>query len=153
MDLFDDQSLIFPFSDPYVLTNKVKMGDGSMQLNWRKCKGGKPCSLNGLNLDSISDEQGVYVIWTDDNEDSFVIHVGQVWSLDREFKDRFSEHRNDNDIQQYAPLGTLYVTWAPVDDLGDLDGIERYLFDELSPLHGERAPSAEPIPVNLPDFI
>lgn len=61
---------------------------------------------------------------------------------------RLECHRADNAILAYR-RGTLYVTWAAV-SAAQLDGVERYLGDELKPLVAERFPQASPIPVRLP---
>ncbi len=121
-----------------------------MYLDWSSCEGGFPCLLFDLDLDSIVDCQGVYVIWCASDQGSQAIHVGQVSSRNRDFKDRFLEHRNDDKIKRYLRHGNVYVSWAPVEEPSKFDGIERFLYDELVPLEGHRAPNAGRIGVNLP---
>lgn len=126
-----------------------------MHLEWKKCRGGVPCSFFRLNLNSISARQGVYVIWLEEEqgESPRVVRVGQVWSENRSFKDRFEEHREDEMINDYTFLGDMYVTWADVLHRENLNGIERFLFNSLQPWIGERAPDVPPIPVNLPPWL
>ena len=122
-----------------------------MLLDWRICNGDIPCPLYQLNLNSISEKQGVYVIWIEEHDQfPIAVRVGQVWAPNRTFKERFEEHKADKGIERYSRDGELYVTWAEVNHRANLDGIERFLFDELNPLIGERAPLVEPIYVNVP---
>ena len=123
-----------------------------MILNWIHCEGNVACELFRLNLETIREDQGVYVIWYYLNQQIHAIHVGQVCSDDRTFKERFAEHKTDKDILKYRCYGSLYVTWASVDHQFYRNGIERYLFNVLKPLEGERAPSVTPIPANLPHW-
>lgn len=121
-----------------------------MYLEWRYCEGGYQCRLFDLDLDSIVDDHGVYVIWCESDQGSQAIHVGQVSEPERDFKARFLEHRNDDHVKKYRHHGQVYVSWAPVNEPYKINGIERFLFDELVPLEGQRAPIAKPVAVNLP---
>jgi len=115
-----------------------------MQVIWIKCgNGGNWCPLETLDLGSIGDVQGVYIIWHGGNP-SRVVRVGQG-----DIKDRLSKHRNDNKVTQYAKYGTLRVTWASV-SLKYRDGVERYLAETWKPLIGDAFPDAQPIAVNSP---
>ena len=112
-------------------------------LSWRKCgKDSRWCSLETLNLDSITANLGVYVIWHVGNP-SRTVRVGQG-----QITNRLSTHRNDAEILAHKH-GGLRVTWAeaPADEL---DGIEVYLADLLNPLVGDAFPDAVPIQVNSP---
>ena len=110
-----------------------------LKLSWEKCGGDVWCRLNHLDLSTVSGN-GVYVIWCD----GLCIYVGQG-SIGK----RLEFHQTNPDVQFYANLGTLYVTWAKVSPQ-KRDGVESFLADELEPLEGERHPDVRPIKVNLP---
>ena len=107
------------------------------------------CSFEKVILDSITVETGVYIIWHGSNINSpaRTVRVGAG-----NIADRLKEHRADENILQYKGQGPLYVTWAEVPSGTRRDQIERYLFDQLDPLVGERAPDVAPLAVALPDF-
>ena len=115
-----------------------------MELNWIKCQGGAWCKLNSVNLDHahFNNIEGVYIIWHGATK-PWTVYVGQG-----KIKDRLTEHRIDNGIQQYADYG-LFVTWAKVPQ-ADRDGVELYLAEYLQPLVGERYPDIKPLKVNVP---
>ncbi len=117
-----------------------------ISLNWMKC-GSAPdlvwCSLERLDLSSITASGGVYVIWHEGTPGRYV-RVGQG-----DIRDGLSEHRNDPRITAYAKHGKLRVTWAAVPE-PQRNGVERYLADQLNPLVGDVFPHAVPIAVNLP---
>lgn len=118
---------------------------GGMQmanLVWRTCGGGEWCSLLRLDLSSITDKSGVYVIWHG-GDNPRVVRVGQG-----DIADRLGRHRADNAILKYQSLG-LFVTWASV-PAAQLDGVERYLADSWNPLVGDAFPDCVPIAVNQP---
>lgn len=108
-----------------------------MTLPWVKCTGDQWCPLLDVNLTDVK-TQGVYAIWIGGGR---YVRIGQG-----DVAARLIAHRNDPAITRYT---TLYVTWAAVPSW-QCDGVERYLYDECSPLVGERAPDALPIAVNLP---
>jgi len=115
-----------------------------MQVAWKKCgNDGHWCSLDNLDLNSITDAGGVYIIWHEGNPGR-VVRVGQG-----DFQDRFSKHRTDDKITAYRKHGTLRVTWASVPS-NQRDGVERYLADTWSPLVGDAFPEADSIAVNSP---
>jgi len=116
-----------------------------MNLTWKTCGDDRHwCSLENLDLDSVGNEGGVYIIWHEGNPGR-VVYVGQASSI----KDRLSAHRNDPQILSYKKHGTLRVTWAFVSSY-QRDGAERYLADQWNPLVGSAFPDAEPIAVNSP---
>jgi hypothetical protein len=116
-----------------------------MQVTWKKCgTDGHWCSLEGLDLDSLGDVSGVYIIWHAGNPGR-VVRVGQGSPI----KDRLSAHRNDTEILAYKKYGKLLVTWAEV-SWSNRDGVERYLGDNWSPLVGSAFPDADPVAVNSP---
>lgn len=71
---------------------------------------------------------------------SAVLYVGRG-----ELKYEFARCRRD---PLFRTTG-LYVTWAKVDAVRQLDGIATYLYQQLSPMWGE-AVFAPSTPVNLP---
>jgi hypothetical protein len=86
-----------------------------------------------------NDPYGVYVI----ARQSGAVRIGQG-----QIMRRLCEHQSDRRVTA-SSLGILSVTWAPVGSF-HIDGVERYLANELSPLIGDAFPNVEPIEVNLP---
>lgn len=117
-----------------------------MQVKWVKCSNDSEhwCSLEALDLDSVGEAAGVYVIWHEGNPGR-VVRIGQGDPI----KKRLSAHRNDTDITVYGLRGTLKVTWAAVSS-AHRDGVERYLAEKWKPLVGDAFPDVEPIAVNSP---
>lgn len=116
-----------------------------MELNWIKCRGNVWCRLNEVNLETVPDDEGVYVIWYEDTlGDDQCVYVGQGV-----IKDRLEYHRSNDDVQIYEISGELRVTWALV-PAKRRAGVEKYLSDQLDPSVGERHPDVPPIAVNLP---
>ncbi len=115
-----------------------------LTVNWMKC-GNTPnwCPFDTLNLASITAKLGVYIIWHAGNP-SRTVKVGQGI-----IADRLAAHRLDPTITRHRANGSLYVTWAGL-QASQLDGVECYLGNQLSPLVGDRFPARVPIPVNLP---
>ncbi len=112
-----------------------------MDLDWGTCgESGAWCRLLSLNTEHqlFDGMVGVYVIWQAKGP---VIRIGQG-----NIRDRVNAHKHDRDIIEYS---NLYVTWARVQH-SQLDGVERYLANELNPIVGEQFPNASPINVNLP---
>ena len=73
------------------------------KLNWSKCQGEIWCKLNFVNLDHqhFNGVEGVYIIWHG-GKNPHVVYVGQG-----KIRDRLRAHRNDAEIQSYAPSGLL----------------------------------------------
>jgi hypothetical protein len=116
-----------------------------MNVSWIQCGDNNHwCSLENLNLDSVGEVAGVYVIWHEGNPGR-VVKIGQGAPI----KARLSAHRNDKAILAYRGRGTLRVTWAAVSS-AYRDGVERYLGDTWPPLVGECFPDVRPIAVNSP---
>ena len=116
-----------------------------ISVSWVKCGNcGNWCPLEALNLESVGDVAGVYVIWHEGNP-SRVVRVGQGNPI----KGRLSAHRNDNGITFYNAYGTLRVTWASVPS-NQRDGVERFLAETWHPLVGAAFPDVLPIAVNSP---
>jgi len=116
-----------------------------MNLTWKKCgDDGHWCSLEDLDLSSIGEVAGVYIIWHEGNPGR-VVRLGQGDPI----KDRLAGHRLDKEIMAYKKVGKLRVTWASV-PLAQRDGVERYLAETWPPLVGDAFPRAQPIVVNSP---
>jgi hypothetical protein len=108
-----------------------------LNLTWVKSTNDSWLPLLRVNLEGVKTE-GVYAMWQGNGP---YVRVGQG-----DVAARLIAHRNDPAITRY---GNLYVTWAAVSK-SQRDGVERYLYDECSPLVGERAPDVPAIAVNLP---
>ena len=114
------------------------------RLLWNKCDGNVWCSLFRVDLthSHFDKREGVYVVWHG-GPNPRTVYVGKG-----NIRDRLGQHRLDERIRQYAPLG-LFTTWAYVDP-SRRSGAERYLSNRLGPLVGENWPIEQPVPVNLP---
>jgi hypothetical protein len=115
-----------------------------MNVTWIKC-GDHWCSLENLNLDSVGDVAGVYIIWHEGNPGR-VVRIGQGNPI----ADRLSAHRSDEEVLAYGNTGTLRVTWAIVASSTLRNSIERYLADTWTPLVGDAFPDVRPMAVNSP---
>lgn len=108
------------------------------------------------NFDEIPEKKDVYLIACDcKGGQSFVVYVGQTDDLKRRTKEHWSDNEQNkelkNAISKYK--SAFKVTYAEVDSLNDLDGIEKYLFDYYNPHFTDRSPEADPIEVVLPDSV
>lgn len=111
-----------------------------LALSWGTCgEDGHWCNFSNLNLtnDLFKDLKGVYIIWSGKQ----VVRLGSGI-----IKDRIAAHRKDEKITAYA---NLKVTWAKVNG-NQMEGVEKYLADNLNPAVGEAFPDRTPIPVYLP---
>jgi hypothetical protein len=118
-----------------------------MNVSWIKCRMGDWCPLETLNLESVGEAAGVYVIWHEGSQtiNPRVVRVGQGEPI----KGRLSSHRCDKAILAYGKIGTLRVTWAAV-PAAHRNGVERFLGETLNPLVGSTFPNALPLAVNYP---
>lgn len=117
-----------------------------LQVTWVKNSNNNQWfDLLRLNLNSsyFNDKEGVYIIWYAGPAAAKVIRVGQG-----HIGDRLREHRTNPEITRYVQYGQLKATWAIVASQ-DRDGVEAFLYDNYSPLIGERSPTARLISVNL----
>jgi hypothetical protein len=115
-----------------------------MDVSWIKCgNDGHWCSLDRLELNSVGEVGGVYIIWHEGNPGR-VVRIGQG-----DISDRLCAHRNDKEITAYRKNGALRVTWAAV-PLQYRNGVERYLANTWEPLVGSAFPIALPLAVNSP---
>ncbi len=110
-------------------------------ISWIKSTQGEWLDFERCYISEIS-TIGVYIIWHG-GQTPWTVYVGQG-----DIKNRFSTHRVDRRIIAYRPKG-LFVTWAWVCQ-NELDGIERFLADQLRPLVEDKHPDVRPLPVNLP---
>jgi hypothetical protein len=110
-------------------------------LSWIKSTESEWLRFETFNVSQV-ETTGVYVIWHG-GQTPRTVRVGQG-----DIAVRIQAHRGDQQILAYRSYG-LYVTWAAVPAAG-LDGVERFLADQLNPLVGDRHPDVKPIPVNLP---
>ncbi|MCG2660572.1 MAG: hypothetical protein L6437_10050 [Kiritimatiellae bacterium] len=110
-----------------------------MDIKWNKCTGDVWCSLANLDLghEHFNNLKGVYIIWS--GKTVFRLGSGII-------KDRLKEHRENPEISKYPDL---YVTWAQV-NANQMEGVEKFLADQLNPLVGDRFPGRTPIQVNFP---
>ncbi len=110
-------------------------------LDWIKFRQNNWGDFYTLNLNTIDEKIGVYIIW---NVGIFprAVRVGQG-----DIKERIADHRRDPEITSIGP--NMRVTWAALEKQY-LDGVERYLEIQLDPMLGVRFPDVQPIPVNLP---
>lgn len=116
-----------------------------INVQWIACGDDKHwCSLQDLDLESVGDTAGVYIIWHEGNPGR-VVRIGQGAPI----KDRLSAHRKDQQIAGYSKSGKLRVTWASVPSR-QRDAVERYLAEKWTPLVGDAFPDVEPIAVNSP---
>lgn len=114
-----------------------------MRLEWIKCQNDQWCAFEFVDLSNVN-TFGVYVIWHAGSSRPNTVRVGQG-----DIRERLTDHRSDPEILFYRSFGSLLVTWATT-DFAPINGIERYLADQLNPLSGIRHPDVAPIPVNLP---
>lgn len=113
-----------------------------LTLQWVKCTGNQWCILENLNLESMGEVSGVYLIWYNGAQGRWVrVGSGNI-------KERLSAHRNDPEILAYRAYGLL-VTWTAVHPQQQL-GVEAYLAEKCNPLVGTRFPNHSQIEVNLP---
>ena len=118
-----------------------------IKLKWFfKNRNGYYYELNTINLEQPHFDRlhGVYVVWYCDSSSPVIVYTGQGM-----IKKRFKAHRCNKRIQKYAADNTLYATWAKIGKNGRT-GVEAYLHKKLKPIVPKRAPTAVPIPVNLP---
>jgi len=128
-------------------TNITRKVDFMMKnVSWMPCRDGNTnvwCKFKIFEVDhhSLDDVEGVYIIWSENNSFREAVRIGQGI-----IQDRIKAHRKNKEITAHS---NLLVTWAKVPRIY-MDGVERFLADELSPVVGGRFPKADPIEVNLP---
>ena len=126
-------------------SGEIRKPDGVMvTVVWQKCLNGVWCSFDSLDLSSVSDyTRGVYVIWKQGTGQA--VYVGQGY-----ISDRIRQHRGEYRIARH---GHMLVTWIANLATNQLDGVERFLADQIRPIEGVAHPVASPISVNIPRTI
>ncbi len=106
---------------------------------WVKCEDKKTkavqwCDFWELDLDSVGNVLGVYIVWGD-SVVPYVIYVGKG-----EIAERIEKHRRKKDFIRCKDDGEkMFVTWQEFPDK-ELRGREKYLANLLQPEIGERHP-------------
>ncbi|MSQ10462.1 MAG: hypothetical protein EXR52_05585 [Dehalococcoidia bacterium] len=121
----------------------------ALNLQWGKCRAylvDEWCRLADLDTGrmDLSVLNGVYMIWHGGGSPA-VLRVGQGT-----VKTFLREAKNDPALLEYQSHG-LYTTWARVAP-AQVDGVARYLIDEMKPVLPCDAPPVETVPVNLPNW-
>ncbi len=111
-------------------------------LMWVTDHDGGWCRLETVDLTDVR-TTGVYIIWHEGTPGR-VVRIGQG-----DIAERLTAERGDRDVLGCGKAGTLRVTWAYV-PANQLDGIERYLVDQLMPLVGDGTRDVLPMAVNSP---
>ena len=114
-----------------------------MSVKWAKYKKQGWCKLNTLNLEQVR-TSGVFIIWKPQDRNS-VIRIGQG-----HVASELQALRNQSSIVRFGE--DLLVTWASIQEKYR-DGVERYLYEQYSPISVERVNNARLIYVNLPGKI
>ena len=111
-------------------------------LQWSKRTDNTWWLFSDVELGQL-DGHGLFVVWLNGSgvEVSAVLYVGRG-----DLRYEFARCRRD---PLFRTTG-LYVTWAKLHDIRELDGIAAYLYHQLRPMWGEAVPSAQPVQVNLP---
>ena len=111
-----------------------------MSVKWAKYKKQGWCRLNTLNLELVK-SSGIYIIWKPQSRNN-VIRIGQG-----QISNELQHLRNNPDIVRFG--SDLLVTWASVPEKYR-DGVERYLYEQYSPISVDRVANARLIYVNMP---
>ena len=114
-----------------------------LSVKWAKYKTQGWCKLNTLNLEQVRTD-GVFVIWKPQDKYN-VIRIGQG-----HVASELQTLRNNSTIARFG--ADLLVTWASIKQQ-DRDGVERYLYEQYSPISVERVTNARLVYVNLPGKI
>jgi len=114
-----------------------------LSVKWAKYKKQGWCKLNSLNLDQVR-TNGVFVIWKPQDRNN-VIRIGQG-----HIASELQALRNTATVARFG--ADLLVTWASIQQQYR-DGVERYLYEQYSPISVERVANARLVYVNLPGKI
>lgn len=116
-----------------------------LNVRWARCGEDRHwCNLLTLDLDSVKDKEGVYIIWNS-KEDRNVVYVGQG-----NLYDRLEAHKTNDEIINFSIKNYLFVTWAIMPEKRYRDGVERYLIENYKPFLNQKLPKTDPIKVNHP---
>lgn len=111
-----------------------------LSVKWAKYKKKGWCKLNTLNLELVK-TSGIYIIWKPQDKYN-VIRIGQG-NIASELQDL----RNDSTIANFG--SDLLVTWCSVQSQFR-DGVERYLYEQYSPVSVKQVTNARLVNVNMP---
>ncbi len=111
-----------------------------LSVKWAKYKKQGWCKLNTLNLELVK-SRGIYIIWKPQNKNN-VIRIGQG-----NIASELQTLRNSAIIARFGD--DLLVTWASVQKQYR-DGVERYLYEQYSPISVDRVATARLVQVNMP---
>jgi len=114
-----------------------------LSVKWSKYKKQGWCKLNSLNLEQVK-ASGNYIIWKPQNKNN-VIRIGQG-----HIASELQTLRNSSVIAKFGD--DLLVTWASVPEQYR-DGLERYLYEQYSPVSVARVANARLVYVNMPGEI
>jgi len=93
----------------------------------------------------------VYLLYVKLKSDNWrCYYVGQAKDLEKRLLEHLSSDEPNSCVKNHVMKHTNQYQYAKVPKQNDREGIERYLYDELSPECNEMTPSGTPIPVNLP---
>ena len=111
-----------------------------LSVKWAKYKKHGGCKLNTLNLEQVK-SNGIFIIWKPQSKNN-VIRIGQGHIA--------SELQSLRNSPKIVPFGSdLLVTWASIPEKFR-DGVERYLYEQYSPISVDRVANARLIYVNMP---
>ena len=114
-----------------------------LSVKWAKYKKQGWCKLNTLNLDQVK-ANGNFITWKPQNKNN-VIRIGHGI-----IANELQALRNSSLIARFGD--DLLVTWASVQDQYQ-DGVERFLYEQYSPVSVDRVANARLVFVNMPGKI
>ena len=114
-----------------------------LSVKWAKYKKQGWCKLNTLNMEQVK-ASGNYIIWEPRNKNN-VIRVGHG-----HIANELQALRNNSLMAKFSD--DLLVTWASVQEQYR-DGVERYLYEQYSPISVDRVANARLVYVNMPGKI
>ena len=98
----------------------------------------------------VPSNPGVYCLWVWMEESHWeCIYVGKAESLDKRLLNHLSDHE-PNDCLCWLLNFLCGFHWMEVPSPADRDGIEKYLYDALSPVCNMSDPGGSPRKVSLP---
>ena len=120
-----------------------------MHRNWQKTISNTWFIFNDNLINSIdpADAEGVYVIFTNYNNIPKAEYVGKGV-----IKERLEEYTENQPMRLRRKItGSLYVTWASIQDANDQRNAEAFLIQRLNPRENIQRPVPHPLfTINLP---
>lgn len=114
-----------------------------LSVKWAKYKKQGWCKLNTLNLEQVK-TTGIFIIWKPQDKYN-VIRIGQG-----HIASELQNLRNDTTIARFG--AELLVTWCSVQQKYR-NGVERYLYEQYSPVSVDKVTNSRLVYVNLPGKI